>query len=106
MLDRDRNISSKARAAALIAVVVIASIHASRANALDATKDFAQYAIRNWQAEDGLQQDQVNALTQTPDGYLWIGTQRGLVRFDGIRFTPVILGESHKSEITDLHVSH
>lgn len=44
------------------------------------------YSVRNWQAQDGLPQITVAAIAQTLDGYLWLGTQEGLVRFDGIRF--------------------
>lgn len=39
-----------------------------------------------WAMEDGLPVSSVMRITQTPDGYLWIGTEAGLVRFDGIRF--------------------
>jgi PAS domain S-box-containing protein len=46
-----------------------------------------QYAQRHWDDRDGLPQNSVQALAQTRDGYLWLGTQAGLVRFDGVRFT-------------------
>ena len=36
-----------------------------------------------WQIDDGLPQNSVWAITQTHDGYLWVGTQQGLARFDG-----------------------
>ncbi|MFN0060435.1 MAG: ATP-binding protein [Planctomycetota bacterium] len=39
-----------------------------------------------WSRKDGLPSSQVNALTQSTDGYLWLGTPEGLVRFDGARF--------------------
>ena len=39
-----------------------------------------------WSIEDGWQQDTVTSLVQTRDGYLWLGTYTGLVRFDGVRF--------------------
>ena len=42
--------------------------------------------IRSWGTEAGLPQNSVNAVVQTLDGYLWLGTQDGLVRFDGERF--------------------
>jgi ligand-binding sensor domain-containing protein len=45
-----------------------------------------QYSIRIWLAEDGLPQNAVTAILQTHDGYLWVGTYSGLVRFDGVRF--------------------
>jgi ligand-binding sensor domain-containing protein len=45
------------------------------------------YTIDVWDTEDGLPQNSVIAMTQTRDGYLWLGTLNGLVRFDGVRFT-------------------
>jgi ligand-binding sensor domain-containing protein/signal transduction histidine kinase len=47
----------------------------------------APYIISVWETEDGLPQNSVLSITQTHDGYLWLGTLNGLVRFDGIRFT-------------------
>ncbi|MBS1798001.1 MAG: hypothetical protein JSS81_29545 [Acidobacteria bacterium] len=47
----------------------------------------AQYRFDSWTTENGLPQNSVYALAQTPDGYLWMTTLDGLVRFDGIRFT-------------------
>ena len=46
-----------------------------------------RYAHIAWQTEQGLPQNTVQAVLQTRDGYLWIGTREGLARFDGIRFT-------------------
>jgi ligand-binding sensor domain-containing protein/two-component sensor histidine kinase len=45
------------------------------------------YSRRVWQSADGLPEDFAQALARTRDGYLWIGTSGGLVRFDGVRFT-------------------
>ena len=42
--------------------------------------------IRSWRTEAGLPQNSVNAIVQSRDGYLWLGTQDGLARFDGVRF--------------------
>ncbi|HMY76163.1 MAG TPA: two-component regulator propeller domain-containing protein, partial [Blastocatellia bacterium] len=47
----------------------------------------AQYRFDNWMTEHGLPQNSVAAVTQTRDGYLWVATYNGLVRFDGVRFT-------------------
>lgn len=44
---------------------------------------------RGWQADDGLPGDNVTGVAQSADGYLWIGTQSGLARFDGVRFERV-----------------
>ena len=44
------------------------------------------YHVQNWRVEDGLPDGQITAIKQTPDGYLWIGTAKGLARFDGVRF--------------------
>jgi ligand-binding sensor domain-containing protein/signal transduction histidine kinase len=45
-----------------------------------------QYRVDRWDGEHGLPANKVNALLQTRDGYLWIGTVGGLARFDGVRF--------------------
>lgn len=45
-----------------------------------------QYLTNVWTSDDGLPDSSVTAIAQTPDGYLWIGTYNGLVRFDGMRF--------------------
>jgi len=45
------------------------------------------YNVAVWQTEDGLSQNSVTSIVQTPDGYLWLATFNGLVRFDGARFT-------------------
>jgi signal transduction histidine kinase/ligand-binding sensor domain-containing protein len=47
----------------------------------------SQFTHRAYLREEGLPQNSVNAIVQTQDGYLWIGTQEGLARFDGNRFT-------------------
>lgn len=44
------------------------------------------WGMRPWQSDDGLPDNSVAGLAQTPDGYLWIGTPTGVARFDGIRF--------------------
>ncbi len=51
------------------------------------TKDLTQYSHEVWQSEDGLPQNSISCILQSHDGYLWLGTLEGLVRFDGVRFT-------------------
>ena len=48
---------------------------------------FAQFRFDTWTTDNGLPQNGVRQITQTPDGYLWFTTFDGLVRFDGVRFT-------------------
>jgi PAS domain S-box-containing protein len=54
--------------------------------ALDPSRQLSQYGHTAWRIEDGAFAGTPNAIAQTPDGYLWIGTQAGLTRFDGVRF--------------------
>src|SRR4051812_27484596 len=48
-----------------------------------------RWAVRNWQTDDGLPNNMVLGITQTPDGYLWIATSTRVARFDGVRFEVV-----------------
>src|SRR5277367_5109063 len=52
-----------------------------------ATKDLKHYALTTWRTDQGLPQNFITAIEQTPDGFLWIGTMGGLARFDGLHFT-------------------
>ena len=54
----------------------------------------AEYSIRTWTVENGLPQNRVTCIAQTPEGYLWLGTEVGLTRFDGVQF------ELQRPEIT------
>ncbi|MFB3132378.1 MAG: two-component regulator propeller domain-containing protein, partial [Rhodothermales bacterium] len=54
---------------------------------LDPAKAITQYSHTTWTTADGLPQNTIGAMVQTRDGYLWLGTQEGLVRFDGATFT-------------------
>ena len=45
------------------------------------------FVVRTWRVEDGLPHNSVNAILQTRDGYLWLATNDGLARFDGVQFT-------------------
>ncbi len=59
-----------------------------RAAALDENRLISQYAHSAWRTQDGVFGGTPVVITQTTDGYLWIGTNIGLVRFDGMRFVP------------------
>jgi len=56
--------------------------------ALDPALDVSQYAHTAWKIRDGFTKGQITSIAQTPDGYLWLGTEFGLLRFDGGRNTP------------------
>ena len=58
----------------------------SPVGALDTSRQISQYGHTAWRTEDGGFSGTPNAIAQTTDGYLWIGTQAGLMRFDGVRF--------------------
>jgi ligand-binding sensor domain-containing protein/signal transduction histidine kinase len=55
--------------------------------ALDPTKPVFQYNHTAWFTKNGLPPYSITSITQTKNGYMWIGTKKGLVRFDGVRFT-------------------
>jgi signal transduction histidine kinase/ligand-binding sensor domain-containing protein len=77
------NIISGMRYAALLA------LSAGLAFGLDPSRTLTQYVHRIWQVQQGLPESSIYAILQSRDGYLWLGTQTGLVRFDGVRFTPL-----------------
>ncbi len=56
--------------------------------ALDPSLDISQYAHSSWRIRDGFTRGYISSIAQTQDGYLWLGTQFGLVRFDGVRAIP------------------
>jgi signal transduction histidine kinase/ligand-binding sensor domain-containing protein len=56
--------------------------------ALNPALDVSQYIHTAWRVRDGFPRGEVRAIVQTPDGYLWLGTEYGLLRFDGVRAVP------------------
>jgi ligand-binding sensor domain-containing protein len=64
--------------------------------ALDPSLDVSQYAHTAWQFREGFTQGYIKSIAQTPDGYIWLGTEFGLFRFDGVRaehWQPPLNGE-------------
>src|SRR5262245_2043446 len=53
--------------------------------ALNPALDVSQYAHTAWKVREGFTKGQITAIAQTLDGYLWLGTEFGLFRFDGVR---------------------
>src|ERR1700745_4113006 len=56
--------------------------------ALDPSLDISQYAHTTWRLRDGFAKGEISSIAQPPDGYLWLGTEFGLFRFDGVRAVP------------------
>ena len=69
-------------------VLFCAAFAVPSADALDPERRISQYAHTAWRVRDGTFAGAPNAIAQTTDGYIWIGTTSGLLRFDGVRFVP------------------
>ena len=71
-------------------VVAICLLFASSSYvvALNSSLDIRQYAHTAWRIDDGFGKGIIRALAQTTDGYLWLGTEFGLLKFDGVRTVP------------------
>jgi ligand-binding sensor domain-containing protein/signal transduction histidine kinase len=83
----------------IAAVAAACGMAAAPALALDPSQPLARYVHQVWTTDQGLPQNSVYALVQTRDGYLWLGTDEGLVRFDGLRFT--VFDRTNTPAITD-----
>src|SRR5262249_19365819 len=69
-----------------ISLALVATVWATAGYALDPQRAMSQYLRSRWTAETGFPGGPVYAIAQSADGYLWVAAERGLVRFDGIRF--------------------
>jgi diguanylate cyclase (GGDEF)-like protein len=69
-----------------ITACLIVLLLANGAFALDPRRALTQARLSVWTSDAGLPQNTIEAIVQTRDGYLWMGTEEGLVRFDGTRF--------------------
>src|ERR1043165_9672212 len=96
-------------AAATTAVLVVTLTAVIGASEDRTVPSLRRYLRQTWQTAEGLPQNSVRTVAQTPEGYLWFGTAEGLVRFDGDRFTiydrtsspalPSGRSEEHTSEL-------
>jgi signal transduction histidine kinase/ligand-binding sensor domain-containing protein len=64
--------------------------------ALEPSLDITQYAHTSWHYRDGFVNAAVYAFAQTPDGYLWLATASGVLRFDGVRALPIFLAPGQR----------
>lgn len=76
-------LSRRARLAA-VAIAVAATMSVAQQARSSGTE---RYLVRSWHSEDGLPSNIVRAVAQADDGYLWLATAEGVVRFDGVRFS-------------------
>jgi signal transduction histidine kinase/ligand-binding sensor domain-containing protein/ActR/RegA family two-component response regulator len=70
---------------------------------LDPNRAITQYRHESWQNLDGLPQNTVRSIQQTADGFIWLATDEGLARFDGVRFTTFT--PSNTPELTAREIS-
>ncbi|MDB5388948.1 MAG: sensor signal transduction histidine kinase [Planctomycetaceae bacterium] len=98
---RVANVSHWPRLLMLLATSLLTLLYSSPACALDPNKSVFQFNCQNWTRQSGLPVDKINAITQNTDGYLWLGTQNGLIRFDGHEFkiVPIDLPQAHGQNI-------
>lgn len=75
------------RSRPLQVAVALLLLAVTRSSALDPNRSLKEFGHQAWVTENGLPQNTVQAIVQTRDGYLWVGTQEGLARFDGLSFT-------------------
>lgn len=77
---------SERLAKSIVSLVFVLLLGLRPSFALDPNKMLTQYAHRIWGQEEGLLQPTIYSILQTRDGFLWLGTQDSLVRFDGMHF--------------------
>ena len=61
------------------------------------------FLVSSWHTESGLPDGNITALAETADGYLWVGTFKGLARFDGVRFT--VYDARRERALADDHIT-
>jgi len=92
---RAASLMTRISAGGLLAVLLM--LVSGHALALDPSLKMSQYMLDQWQIPEGLPQNGAGSIARTPDGYLWIGTEEGLARFDGVRF--VVFDRSNETAI-------
>ena len=84
---------------------LLLGLGAPAAHALEPNQTFGMYGYDVWGVKQGLPQANVTSIAQTPDGYLWLATPRGLVRFDGVRFVLMDLDSRLRRGLWRVYVS-
>jgi len=81
---------------AVLSLAACIALHASEARAGNPAQNIAQYSHRAWTIRDGFLKGAVTSIAQTRSGYLWLGTNFGLVRFDGARAVPWVFPQGSR----------
>ncbi|UCH96066.1 MAG: helix-turn-helix domain-containing protein [Candidatus Aminicenantes bacterium] len=84
--------------------IIIVQLFCCQVFGLDPNKTVDQYLVDQWEMTDGFPSNTVISIAQTPDGYLWIATFKGLVRFGGMKFS--IISFAEKEKMTPLETIH
>jgi hypothetical protein len=81
--------ASLGRSCLTLGTRLVSEVLCARENALDPSRHISQYGQKVSRVQDGAI-DPAGEITQTADGYPWLGTSNGLSRFDGVRFVPAL----------------
>lgn len=96
--------ASRCRAFQAAIVLVLVALSFAAVSEPPTPRDQAAPFTRTiWRSQDGLPENQVQALVQDRDGYLWVGTSGGLTRFDGARFSPLDEGEAQPLPVNSFY---
>jgi ligand-binding sensor domain-containing protein len=76
---------SLGRSCLFLGTCLVVALLCARGNALDPNRHISQYGHTVWRVADGAI-DPTSEITQTADGYVWLGSPNGLLRFDGVKF--------------------
>lgn len=79
----------RGKLAAAIFILIIIRLFRVPLWALDPDRTVNQYLVDQWEMSDGIPSDSILSISQTLDGYLWLATSGGLVRFDGMEFSVI-----------------
>lgn len=88
------------------AAAAVVLLEAAPLEASEPLKQLSSYFRDSWSTDEGLIDNYVQAIAQTDEGYLWVGTERGLARFDGVRFVayPDLGSEMAEKGVGALHL--
>jgi ligand-binding sensor domain-containing protein len=94
-----RRIQRKLKFKSIAFCAFVIMIATYRGLALDPSHPVSSYLRKTFTIEDGLPTNEVHAILQTQNGFLWLGTEAGLARFDGQHFTPINIGRGGAQQI-------